>query len=478
MTGKDGYISAGWLGFTLLLGACSPLGPDFVHPAAPQVSQYTGHPGMTPNGEDIPADWWVLFHSRKLDDLVQSGLRNSPTVDAARAALGNALEYAEAQKDNLMLPGVNASLAQSRERFAPAAYGFPGSPEIFNLTNASVSVSYTLDVFGANRRQVESLEAQAEMQRYQWRATEVTLASNIVTTAIHEASLNAQVRETRAMVAIEQQTLSLFESRFKAGALSLSDVQAQRSTLAQLQATLPDLDRQLSQTRHQLAAYLGRFPANAELPSFELDEISMPQHLPVSLPSQLVHQRPDILASEANLHQATANLGYTIASVYPNLTLSGSMGSMALQPGNLFTPNSSVWNIGGNLLQPIFHGGALEAGERAARDALDQAAAQYRQTVVNAFQNVADVLRALETDQQALMARTEAADAAMESLRLAKVQFANGSISVLALMQAEERADQARLSLAQTRATRLADSAALFLAMGGGWWNEPVASIP
>lgn len=478
MTVRAGYVSAGCIGVTLLLGACTPVGPDFVHPAAPQVNQYTGHPGMTPNGEDIPADWWVLFHSQKLDDLVKSGLQNSPTVDAARAALGNALEYAEVQRDNLMLPGVNASIAQSRERFAPAAFGFPGAPEIFNLTNASVNVSYTLDVFGANRRQVESLEAQAEMQRYQWRATEVTLASNIVTTAIHEASLNAQVRETRAMVTMERQTLSLLEGRFKAGAISLSDVQAQRSNLAQLQATLPDLDRQLSQTRHQLAAYLGRFPANADLPSFELDELSMPDHLPVSLPSRLVHQRPDILASEANLHQATATLGYTMASVYPNLTLSGSMGSMALQPSSLFTPASSVWNIGGTLLQPVFHGGALEAGERAARDALDQAAAQYRQTVVNAFQNVADVLRALETDQLTLAARTESADATMESLRLARAQFTNGGISVLTLMQAEERADQARLSLAQARATQLADSAALFLAMGGGWWNEPVAATP
>ncbi len=478
MTVRAGYISAGCIGLALLLAACSPMGPDFVRPAAPQVSQYTSHPDMTPNGQEVPADWWVLFHSKKLDDLVQSGLQNSPTVDAARAALGNAMEYATAQRDNLMLPGVNASIAQSRERFAPAAYGFPGPPEIFNLTNVSVNVSYTLDVFGANRRQVESLEAQAEMQRYQWRAVEVTLAGNIVTTAIREASLNAQMRETKAMVTIEQQTLSLLEDRFKAGAVSRADVQAQRSNLAQLQATLPDLDRQLSQTRHQLAAYLGRFPASADLPSFELDELSMPDHLPVSLPSRLVHQRPDILASEANLHQATAALGYTIASVYPNLTLSGSMGSMALQPGNLFTPNSSVWNIGGNLLQPIFHGGALEAGERAARDALDQAAAQYRQTVVNAFQNVADVLRALETDRLSLAARTESADAAMESLRLAKAQFTNGSISVLALMQAEERTDQARLSLAQARATQLADSAALFLAMGGGWWNEPVAATP
>ncbi|MDE2621879.1 MAG: efflux transporter outer membrane subunit [Betaproteobacteria bacterium] len=485
-------VRAGWLPFVLLAG-CSPVGPDFVRPAAPGVQQYTegkqpqetasaptrdGAAQVFQAGADIPAQWWQLFHSSKLNALIDNALHNSPTIAAAQGALENAREYAAAERGNLLFPAVDAKLGETRQRISPQAFGFAGSPSTFSLTNASVGVSYTLDFFGANRRQLEGLDAQAEAQANLLRAAQVTLAANIATTAIREAALRSQIRASDAVLAAEQKTLDIMQARERLGAISETEVQQQRATLAQTLATIPGLERQLAQTRHQLAVYVGKFPGDAQLPEFELDELRLPEKLPVSLPSALVHQRPDILVSEAQLHQATASLGMTIAGVYPSVTLSASYGAMALVPGSLLNPGSTVWNLGTNLAQPLFHGGALEAGKRAAEAALDQAAAQYRQTVLNAFQNVADVLRALETDATTLAAESDNARASTRSLELARVQYENGGASFLTLLVAEEHDNQARISLIQAQSARLADSAALFLAMGGGWWNQPDSGTP
>lgn len=478
---------AGWWPLLLLAG-CSPVGPDFVRPAAPPVQQYTegAQPRKTVasraqdgaaqafvSGAEIPADWWRLFHSSKLDGLIEKALQNSPTIAAAQAALVNAREYAAAQRGNLMFPAVNAQLGETRQRLSPEAFGFPGSPSTFSLTNANVGVSYTLDFFGANRRQLEGLEAQTEAEGHLLKAAQATLAANIATTAIREAALRAQIRASQAVAGTERKTLDILETREQLGAVSDLDVQQQRATLSQTQATIPALERQLAQARHQLAVYAGEFPAGSGLPEFELDELKLPENLPVSLPSDLIHQRPDILVSEAQLHQATANLGLTMAGVYPNVTLSASYGAMALVPGSMLNPGSTVWNLGTNLAQPLFRGGALEAGERAAQAAVEQAAAQYRQTVLTAFQNVADVLRTLETDAGILAAQSDNVDASRHSLALAQAQYASGSISFLGLLTAEEHDSQAQIALVQARSARLADSAALFLAMGGGWWNQP-----
>ena len=485
-------MQAGWLPLALLAG-CSPVGPDFVRPAAPAVAHYTegSQPGGTPavrtrdgdaqafvSGAEVPSDWWRLFHSKKLDDLIEKALQHSPTIDAARAALENAREYANAQRGNLMFPAVNAQLGETRQRLSPEAFGFPGSPTTFSLTNANVGVSYTLDFFGANRRQLEGLEAQAEAESHLLRAAQATLAANIATTAIREAGLRAQIKASRSVAEVEKRTLEILQARERLGGVSDMEVQQQRATLSQTQASIPALERQLAQARHQLAVYAGEFPADAQLPQFELDDLQLPQKLPVSLPSALVHQRPDILVSEAMLHQATANLGMTIAGVYPNVTLSASYGAMALVPGTLMNPGSTVWNLGTNLAQPLFRGGALEAGERAAQAALEQAAAQYRQTVLAAFQNVADVLRTLETDAGTLAAQADNADASRRSLALAQAQYANGGISFLGLLTAQEHDSQAQIALVQAQSARLADSAALFLAMGGGWWNKPGTATP
>lgn len=466
-----------------LIAGCGMVGPDFERPAAPSVGQYTeGAQPATASDQSTPqtfnrdqavqADWWTLFHSTALNALIEEGLKNNPSLAAAEAALVNARESASAERSNLLIPAVNAQLGETRQRLSPEAFGFPGNPNTFNLTNASVQVSYTLDFFGANRRQVESMEAQVDAERYLLQAARVTLAANIVTTAIREAALREQLRASEAVEQLESRTLGILETREKLGAISQTEVQLQRATLAQTRATLPGLQKQLAQTRHQLAVYVGKFPGEAGLPRFELKDMTLPQQLPVSVPSALVRQRPDILVSEAQLHQASANLGLTIAGAYPNVTLSASFGSIATRPGDLFNAGSTIWSLGGNLVQPLFHGGALQAEQRAAQAALEQAAAQYRQTVLNAFQNVADVLRALEADATTLAAQTDAAGASRRSLTLAQAQYTSGGISFLTLLSAEERDNQAQLALIQAQATRLADSAALFLAMGGGWWNE------
>ncbi|MDE2260617.1 MAG: efflux transporter outer membrane subunit [Betaproteobacteria bacterium] len=466
-----------------MLAGCTMVGPDFSKPAAPGVNQYTENTQPTTvtdhdvtqtfsRDQDIQADWWKLFHSTALNELIEVGLKNNPSVAAAEAALVNARESVSAQRDNLFIPAINAQAGEIRQRLSPEAFGFPGNPSTFSLTNASVQVSYTLDFFGANRRQIESMEAQVEAERYLLQAARVTLAANIVTTAIREASLRDQLHASETVEQLESKTLGILEIRERLGAVSQTEVQLQRASLAQARAIVPGLQKQLAQTRHQLAVYVGKFPGETGLPHFQLKDLTLPQKLPVSVPSALVHQRPDILISEAQLHQATANLGLTIAGAYPNVTLSASFGAIATRPGDLFNTGSSIWSLGGSLVQPLFHGGALEAEQRAAQAALDQAAAQYRQTVLNAFQNVADVLRALESDASTLAAQSDASGASLRSLSLAQAQYASGGISFLALMNAEERQNQTQLALIQAQAARLADSAALFLAMGGGWWND------
>ncbi len=361
----------------LVLGACSPVGPDFVRPAAPTAQDY-GTPAadtvtVSANGafggaqhftarESIDSlHWWEQFGSPKLNATIENALQNSPSIEAASAALTNAREYATAQSDNLLIPSVDAQAGQSREKISTAAFGLPGNSPSFNLTNVSVNVGYTLDFFGANRRKLEGLAAQSDMQNWILQGARMTLAANIVTTAVLEATVRAEIYMTQAMVTNQWDLLQILNKRAALGAVSDTEVQNQHALWAQISASLPPLRQQLVQARHQLAAYLGKTPDTRELPEFYLADFTLPVDLPLTVPSRLVRQRPDILASEAQLHQATATLGMTIAGVYPNLTLSAGMGAMALQPGNIFNAASSVWNLGTNVTQPLFHGGALMA---------------------------------------------------------------------------------------------------------------------
>ena len=471
----------------LALCGCA-VGPDFHVPAAPATTSYTAtalpvETAVAPaqggaaqrfmTGADIPAQWWEIFHNPELDRLIRQALKDNPTLASARATLLQARENLRARTGTEFFPSVDASLTGTRQQATGAAYGQPGIGAFaLSLLNATVGVSYTLDLFGGGRRELEGLGAQVDYQRYQLEGAYLTLAANIVTAAVKDASLRAQLTATREIIALQEQQLKLVERQFQLGGASRADTLAQEAQLAQSRTTLPPLEKDLAQTRNLLAVYTGTLPSEAALPVFDLEKMDLPGDLPLSLPSSLVRQRPDIRASEELLHAAGAQVGVATANLYPQITLSGSIGSQATRVQDLFAPGTMIWSLGAGITQPLFHGGELTAKRRAAIAALDQAGAQYRETVLLAFQNVADVLQALESDAATLKAQAEAERSARDSLELTQRQFEIGAANYLSLLNAERQHQQALLSLIQARAARYADSAALFQALGGGWWNR------
>jgi NodT family efflux transporter outer membrane factor (OMF) lipoprotein len=336
-----------------------------------------------------------------------------------------------------------------------------------------VSIGYATDVFGGNRRQVESLTAQADSQRFQLEASYLTLTSNVVTTAIQEASLRSQIAATFSIIKIETEMLDQLRRQFELGYVTGLDVAAQEAALAQVQQTLPLLQKQLSQTRDLLVALAGRFPNEELEEKFAFAALSLPQELPVSLPSKLVDQRPDVRAAEEQLHAASAQVGVAVAAMLPNITLSANLGSTATGIGQLFTAGTGFWSLAGSVAQTVFDGGTLLHKKRAAEAGLDQAEAQYRCTVIAAFQNVADTLHALQSDADGMKAAAAFEQAAKRSLELANRQFELGYVNYLLLLSAEQAYQQAVINLIQAKANRFADTAALFMALGGGWWNGP-----
>jgi NodT family efflux transporter outer membrane factor (OMF) lipoprotein len=418
----------------------------------------------------LSADWWTLFHSEELNALIKRALGASPSLSSARAALRGAQENLRAATGALLYPGVDASLQATRQRVPTGVIASPS--EEFSLYNASVNVSYTLDLFGGSRYQIEALRAQVDYQRFQLEAAYLALTANIVTTAVTEASLRAQIQATEDILSSEEKQLDVVKRQFDLGAVPWTSVLSQQTELAKTRATLPPLQKQLAYTRHALSALVGQMPSEGKVPEFKLQSLQLPEVLPVSLPSSLARRRPDIRASEALLAQAGAGVGVATANLYPQITLTGGFGFEALDTGVLFNSQSRLWSLGANLLQPIFHGGELKAKQRAAIAAYDQAAAQYRGTVLNAFQNVADALRALETDAQSLRAQAQAEAAARATLDLTQKQFELGAVNYLSLLVAQRDYEQARISLIQAQAARYSDTAALFQALGGGWWNR------
>jgi NodT family efflux transporter outer membrane factor (OMF) lipoprotein len=468
----------------LALAGCA-VGPDFVLPSAPAAADFTtggrlpetdsapvanGEAQKFLKGRDIPGDWWRVFHSRQLDKLVADALAANPSLEAAQATLWQAQENLFAQA-GVLLPTIDANGSAVRQQFSPATFGLGGPPSIFNLFQATVNVAYSPDLFGGKRRQIEATAAQTDYQRFELEATYLTLTSNVVTAAIQEFSLRGQIEATEEIIKAETEQLDLIQKQFDLGSVARTDVLAQQSELAQTQATLPPLQKQLAQQRHLLQTLTGRFP-NQNTPALDITTLRLPTNLPVSLPSRMVEQRPDIRAAEAQLHQASAQIGVAVANRLPQITLSGDYGSAALTPASLFTPGSIIWTIGASAAQPIFHGGTLLHQQRAAEAAFEASAATYRNTVLIAFRNVADVLRALQTDATALKAQDKATQAASESLDLTQSQYRLGSIPYLNLLNAQRTYEQARLSLVQAQAARLADTAALYQALGGGWWNR------
>ena len=471
----------------LLLASGCALGPNFKTPPAPDVSDYTARPLSTTaastngsggeahrfaKGIDISADWWTLFHSGPLNALIEQSITNNPDLKAAQAALSVAREDVLAQRGGYY-PTVTAGFSASRQRQSGQIAPTPNSNAfLYNLFTPQVTVSYVPDVFGLNRRTVESLQAQEQEIHFQMIATYTTLTANVVVTAIQEGSLQMQIAATRQLIDINSKMVQILQYQFAKGYASQLDVSALESQLAQVTATLPPLLKQSAQLRDLLAVLAGRFPNQAPTEQFELSSLQLPQELPVSLPSELVAQRPDVLQAEANLHAASAKIGIAIANRLPNITLTANAGSTALAMDQLFTAGTGFWGVGAAATAPLFQGGTLLHLERAAKAAYDQAAEQYRSTVLTAFQNVADTLTALEQDADALKATATAADAAKTTLDLSQRQLLDGYAGYLALLSAEQTYQQARINLVQAQANRYADTAALFQALGGGWWHR------
>ena len=469
----------------LITSGCA-VGPNFKRPSPPPVKGYLSEPlpahtqpqaagdaQRFVEGMKIPEQWWTLFQSPELDALIQQAFKNSPTAQAAQAALHQANENYYAQRGAL-LPSVQANYSFTRQRNATGTLAptLSSGETIFNLHTAQVSVSYVLDVFGGLRRQTESMHSLAESQRYQLEATYLTLASNVITTAIQEAGARAQLAATNGIVQSEREALDILKKQYEIGSIAMSDVMAQEAALASTEATVAPLQKQVEQSRHALAMLAGRFPSETGDEHFELASLRLPQELPVTVPAQLVRQRPDVLSAEEQMHSASAEVGVAIANMLPQITLSGNLGGASTQVGQLFATGNTFWSGGASLTQTLFAGGALFHKERAARAALDQAGAQYRSAVLTAFQNVADTLTALQLDAQALSASVRAERAAKESLETVRRNVELGSVGYLALLNAQQTYQQAVLNLAQAQANRYTDTAALFQALGGGWWNR------
>lgn len=471
----------------LYISGCA-VGPNFQKPAPPSVSRYTAQPLTNTvaatniaggeaqrfiDGMDIPGQWWTLFHSKPLNDLIERAFKANPDLKAAQAALAVARENVLAQKGSYF-PSLDASFGASRNKTAGTLSPNTASGALYySLYTPEVSVSYTPDVFGLNRRTVESLQAQTEQQRFALAATYLTLSANVVNAAVQEASLRAQIAATRELIGINSGMIGILRAQFSKGYVSRLELAAQETQLAQINATLPPLLKQLAQQRDALAVLAGVYPSQ-DLPEvFELTNLALPRDLPVSLPSKLVEQRPDVRQAEENLHAASAQIGIAIANRLPNLTLTGNAGSAALSIGQLFTSGTGFWGLGATVTQPLFEGGTLLHRQKAAQAAYLQAAEQYRSAVLTAFQNVADTLNALQQDADGLKAADEAERAARDTLNLTQAQTRAGYVNYLTLLNAEQAYQQTMINLVQARANRYADTAALFQALGGGWWNNP-----
>ncbi|HEY2661765.1 MAG TPA: efflux transporter outer membrane subunit [Caulobacteraceae bacterium] len=468
-----------------LMAGCT-VGPDFHLPAPPTAHGYTLEPpgntasALAAGGQaqrfstdlDVPGRWWELFGSPQIDQLVERALTANPDLQSAQAALRVARENLYAQRGALY-PQAEANFNASRQK-NPAVLASPlsSNAQYFGLNTGQVSVSYAPDLFGGVQRQIESTSAQADNQRFQLEATYLTLTANVVLAALQDASLRGQVRATEQAIGVDEEILTRLKDQRRLGEAAEGDVSAQENALAQARLLLPPLRKQLDQQRDLLAQLTGGAPAETSDDGIELGGVRLPTKLPLSLPSKLVQQRPDIRAAQANLQAASALIGVAQANRLPTITLTGVLGGSSTNLGSLLTQQNSLWSLTGAVTQPIFQGGALRHKQRAAEAAYDQAAADYRSTVLGAFQNVADTLHALDQDAQALKAAAEAQAAADKSLGLARQEFQLGEVNVIAVLNASQANQTAVAALAQAQGARYADTVALFQALGGGWWNR------
>jgi NodT family efflux transporter outer membrane factor (OMF) lipoprotein len=481
-----GPIAAGPVAAALMLSACA-VGPNFRTPAPPALSAYSPHqptttaavPGVAGGasqtivaGADLPGDWWTLFHSQPLNDLVTQALKANPDLKAAQAALRQAHETMLAQR-GAFFPSVSAGFSANRthqsEELAPTPAN--NSTE-FSLFTPQLSISYAPDVFGLVRRTVENARAQEEASRFQMRAAELTLTTNVANAAIQDASINAQIAATREIIDVDSKIVDILRFQLSKGAASGLDLAAQETQLAQAKAALPPLLKQSAQQHDLIATLTGRFPTQAPESRFTLESLTLPADLPLSLPSTLVTQRPDVRQAESNLHAASAQIGVAVANRLPNFALTGDVGSTALAIQRVFQPGTGFWDLGAAVTAPIFQGGALLHQERAARAAYQQSAEQYRSVVLGAVQNVADTLAAIEQDAESLKTASDAAASAKKTLDLSQEQYRLGVAAYLALLNAQQAYQQTRIALVQAQAARFSDTVALYQALGGGWWRR------
>jgi NodT family efflux transporter outer membrane factor (OMF) lipoprotein len=491
---RESPLRLGAAALATALVACA-VGPNFHRPSPPAAAGYGSAPSQGTTaaapgtggaaqafvaGMDIPGQWWTLFRSDKLTAMVEQSLKGNPNITAAQAALREAHELYKAQRTSFF-PVVQGGFDALRAKNAVDTIANPTSlPQVnpyYNLYTAQLNLSYMPDVFGGTRRSLEATRAQVEATRFQLIATYVTLSSNVVTTAVQEAALRGQIAATERLLELQHQLTETVKGQKALGTASDVDLLPQLAAEAQTAATLPPLQKQLGQTRDALTALLGRLPSEEPADTFRLEDLTLPSELPVSLPSRLVEQRPDVRQAEENMHAASAQVGVTVADMLPQFTISATTGSTALEISKLFTAYTGFWDVGASLTQTLFDAGAMFYRHSAAAAALDQAGAEYRATVLLACQNVADTLRALQADADALTATAEADRAARASFDLARQQQQLGTLSVVALLNAEQTYQQAEIALVQAQANRYADTAGLFQALGGGWWNLPGATF-
>jgi NodT family efflux transporter outer membrane factor (OMF) lipoprotein len=471
----------------MLFFGCT-VGPDFRTPAPPSTTRYTS-PAETPAadergpasprqtlavGEKVAVDWWTLFRSQDLDSVVKQAIEGSPTLAGAKERLTQARE-AIAAASSALYPNVDVGAGVTREKVSFTQFGLPSNsfplPPNFNLFQVGATASYKLDVFGGTRRRIEQQVAMADFQRDQLDAAYWTLTGNTVVQAVQIATLRAQLKALGDVIEIDRQNLDLVRKERDAGAVPDSDLVSAESQLAQDQTLLPQYEQQLSMAQHALTVLLGRAPSEWSPPDFELSALTLPAQLPVTLPSALVHQRPDIQAAEAQLHAASAAIGIATAQLYPAITLSAGINSSALQAHELFNPAGVAWSIAAGITEPIFDGGRRRAERRAALAAFRATAADYQQTVLQAFGQVANILQALEHDARLLSAQQHALEMASESVRLQRISYIRGGTGLINLLDAQRQYQQALLGYAGAQAVRYQDTTQLLVAMGGGWWK-------
>lgn len=484
-----------WLKLTLIVSVsgclcCCKVGPNFHPPAAPDTDKYTALPlphktvqipgaGKAGSaqlfmiGRDIPKKWWALFHSAPLNRLIEQGIKNSPNLAAAKATLVQARELLRAQIGESYLPAIDLALSAGRAQTSGLNFGFLGS-NIFTVYSADLKASYLLDIFGGQRRLVETYRARVDYERYELLAAYLSLTSNIVTSYVDIASFQAQIKTTLKLIKDQTEILAIVKKQLRVGGASKKDVISQETLLAQTKATLPPLRKVLSSTQHALAVLVGKLPSDFMPMYYNLNNLKLPAKLPVSIPSVLVKQRPDIQASQALLHEASAEVGVATANLYPQIKITADFGWVSQTLSNFFGPNRNTWSYAAGLLQPIFRGFSLHAKKRAAVAAFQKFFAQYRQTVLEAFKEVSDVLRAIGFDAKEFLAQHQAETYAKRTLDITLKQFRVGGADYLNVLNAEQKYQQTKLNRIKAQTARYTDTVVLFQALGGGWQNHPI----